>query len=129
MVIRTFVSHDELGKVVCAPIDVFINQQNVLQPDIVFVANNQLHQIKEDGIHGAPTLVIEILSPSTAYYDTKTKKQIYEAAGVKEFWIVDPEDGEAIGFELKNGKFEEFYNSKHKIEFKCLKLEIDFLEY
>ena len=45
---------------------------------------------KKDGIHGAPDLVVEVLSPSTAHNDRFRKKEIYAKAGVKEYWIVDP---------------------------------------
>jgi len=62
-----------------------------LQPDIVFISKQRQEIIKDDGIHGAPDMVIEILSPSTAYYDIRKKYRIYEQSRVKEYWIVDPD--------------------------------------
>jgi len=79
-----------VGQAFYAPCDVYLDACNVVQPDLLFVANGNLGILGEDGIHGAPDLVIEILSPSTALLDTKTKRAIYARAGVKEFWIVDP---------------------------------------
>ncbi len=67
--------------------DVYIDEQNRLIPDAMIVCNPDI--VQDDGIHGAPDLVVEILSPSTAAYDRGAKKDIYEQAGVKEYWIVD----------------------------------------
>ncbi len=61
--------------------------------------------MKENKIGGAPDLVVEVLSPSTAYYDLKHKKSIYEKNGVREYWIVDPIEKTVEIFELQNGKF------------------------
>ena len=78
------------GTVLYSPIDVYLDEENVFQPDIVFISKERSAIIKEDGIHGAPDIVIEILSPSTAYYDMKKKFRVYERCGVREYWIVDP---------------------------------------
>lgn len=72
-------------------VGVFIDDENAFQPDLVFVSKQRRDLVKDDGIHGAPDMVIEILSPSTAYYDLKKKYRVYEKSGVKEYWIVDPE--------------------------------------
>jgi Uma2 family endonuclease len=79
-----------VGQAFCAPCDVYLDVHNVVQPDLLLVANAHLGLLADDGIHGAPDLVIEILSPSTALLDTKTKRAIYARAGVKELWVVDP---------------------------------------
>ena len=78
------------GKVYYAPIDVYIDEENAYQPDIVVVLEGSKARITQKGIEGAPDLVVEILSPSTAYYDLTEKKEVYERSGVKEYWIVDP---------------------------------------
>ncbi len=80
-----------LGVVFYSPVDIYLSEENAFQPDIVFISGERRHIIKEDGIYGAPELVIEILSPSTAYYDIKKKFRVYEKSGVREYWIVDPE--------------------------------------
>lgn len=72
----------------CDGVDVFINEKNRFIPDVMIVCDPNIR--KKDGIHGAPDLVVEVLSPSTAHNDRFRKKEIYAKAGVKEYWIVDP---------------------------------------
>jgi Uma2 family endonuclease len=79
-----------VGEVCLAPFDVYLSEHDVVQPDVLFVARENLGIIAEDGIHGAPDLVIEVLSPATAQLDKKTKRRVYARAGVKEMWLVDP---------------------------------------
>ncbi len=81
--------HD-LGEVYYSPIDVVLSSEDVVQPDILFIAKERLGLIGEEALHGAPDLMIEILSPSTAERDRTLKKTLYARSGVKEFWIVDP---------------------------------------
>lgn len=78
------------GFVFYSPIDVLIDSYNVFQPDIVVILKENEYKIKQKFIEGAPDVVIEIISPSTAYYDLVEKKERYLKAGVKEYWIVDP---------------------------------------
>ena len=104
----TFVKKHKLGEVRLAPYDVYLDRENVFQPDIIFIGKDRLHLIKENGLHGAPDLVIEILSPSTAKYDLGEKKDVYERCSVKEYWIVEPESKSVQGFSLKEkGSFVE----------------------
>jgi Uma2 family endonuclease len=77
------------GIVLVSPIDLYLDDENAFQPDILFIQNKAF--IKKDGIYGPPDIVIEILSPSTAHYDLKEKFKVYERSGVKEYWIVDPD--------------------------------------
>lgn len=79
-----------LGRVFLSPLDVYLDDVNVLQPDLVYVSKANEDLIEEDGIHGAPDLVIEIVSPSTAQLDKRSKRKVYARAGVKEMWLVDP---------------------------------------
>ena len=84
-------AHD-LGELVPAPITVVLSDTWVVAPDIVYVAKDRLGLIGERGtIDGAPTLAIEVLSPSTARIDRQTKKQLFERHGVPWYWIVDPD--------------------------------------
>ena len=85
-----FVETHSLGYVFDAPCDVVLSKTNVLQPDILFISNQNIKVITEKNIQGAPDLVVEIISPSTAYYDLFDKKEIYQKFGVKEYWLVDP---------------------------------------
>ena len=113
-----------IGETLCAPMDVYLDEYNVYQPDIIYISNERKHIIREDGIHGVPDLIIEFLSPSTAYYDIKEKKRVYEKYGVMEYWIINPDNDEVIGFENVNEKFQEFYRGYEKFSSKVLKLDI-----
>lgn len=74
-----------------APIDVLLDDV-VVQPDILWVSPQNTHcQITNRCMIGAPDLIIEILSPSTHKQDRLSKFDIYEAHGVMEYWIVDPD--------------------------------------
>ncbi|HYF94032.1 MAG TPA: Uma2 family endonuclease [Symbiobacteriaceae bacterium] len=88
----SFVMKHGLGDVVTAPMDVILSPENVIQPDVLFVANERLSIINSNGgIHGAPDLAVEILSPSTAPRDQVLKRKLYARFGVREYWIVDSE--------------------------------------
>jgi len=79
------------GEVFFAPIDVRLAEDNVPQPDLLYIAADHTDRIGEQAIEGAPDLVAEILSPATAHRDLTEKKRLYETHGVREYWIVDPE--------------------------------------
>ena len=82
-----------LGEVFIAPYGVeFPATGEGVQPDIVFVSQERRDTITEAGIVGAPDLVVEILSPSTAGRDRTIKLRLYEREGVREYWIVDPDE-------------------------------------
>lgn len=82
--------------VVIAPIDVQLDKDDktMVQPDIIIVCDR--NQFKGGRIYGAPELVVEVLSPSTRKKDLKIKLNKYQAAGVKEYWIVDLKDKKVI---------------------------------
>jgi Uma2 family endonuclease len=90
-----------IGKLYFAPFDVYLTEHNVFQPDLLFVANNRLSTLQRDGAHGAPTLVIEILSDSSARLDGLAKKDIYMTTGVLEMWLIDPEEKSVAVFRLQ----------------------------
>ena len=81
-----------LGEIFFAPIGVeFPGTGEGVQPDLVFVSGARRSLIVEEGILGAPDLVIEILSPTTEHRDRGIKRKLYERQGVEQYWIVDPE--------------------------------------
>ena len=91
--VGTFVRAMHLGKVYFAPFDVILSDADVVQPDLIFVSSERSHVITEDNVRGAPDLVVEILSPSTADYDRTVKRDLYARHGVPELWLVDPYAG------------------------------------
>ena len=96
--------HDD-GFVVSAPMDVKFDDGNILQPDILYITEERKAEIIKERIEGAPDLIIEILSPSNAYYDLRQKKDIYEKFGVKEYIIIDPVQENADLYVLKDGAY------------------------
>lgn len=86
--LRNFLQDSCIGKVYM-DVDVVFGDQ-VVSPDIVFIAKDRLSIVQEMNIQGVPDLVIEVLSPSTQKYDRKVKSELYFDNGVKEYWLVDP---------------------------------------
>ena len=84
--------------------DVFLDENNNFVPDVLIVCERD--KMKSDGIHGAPDLVVEVLSASTAARDKGIKKTAYEKAGVKEYWIVDPGSESIDVYHLQDGRLE-----------------------
>ena len=83
--------------------DVHLTDKDVFEPDMMVVCDRD--KIKPDGVHGAPDLVVEVLSPSTAKNDRTHKKEVYEACGVPEYWLVSPADKSIEVYLLESGKY------------------------
>ena len=87
-----FVEKMGLGEIFAAPCDVLLSSTDVVQPDLLFVSTQREHiLLGEDNVRGAPDLVVEVLSPSTAGLDRTFKRVLYAKYGVQEFWLVDPD--------------------------------------
>ena len=98
-----FVDDKGLGEVIIAPFDVVLSSTNVLEPDLIFVSNDQQAIITEANIQGVPTLLIEVVFPATFTRDRDLKRNIYAEHGVGEYWIVDP-DARTISVLSLDGK-------------------------
>ncbi|HEY9340910.1 MAG TPA: Uma2 family endonuclease, partial [Hanamia sp.] len=88
--IFSFLKKSKIGQVRIAPYDVHFSRENILQPDILFIKNENLHKIESKGLFGSPDMIIEVLSPSTSQLDFEEKKLVYERFGVQEYFIIDP---------------------------------------
>ena len=90
-----------------APLDVILNPEGekniVVQPDIIVVCDSS--KLDDKACRGTPDLIIEILSPSTSSIDTVVKFNRYQEAGVKEYWIVNPESNWIQVFRLNDGVY------------------------
>jgi len=90
-----------------APFDVRLNadeeDDTVCQPDIVVICDNS--KLDEKGCKGAPDLVVEILSPSSLRMDRVIKLEKYRQAGVREYWIVDPETRSVEAYVLDGKRY------------------------
>jgi Uma2 family endonuclease len=125
--ISTFVENKNLGEVFYAPLDIYFDEHaNVVQPDIIFIPTHKSESIEISGMHGVPDLIIEILSPGNSKHDKVIKKDLYEKFGVKEYWIVNPDTKESIGYELKEGAYKEIENSIGKINSVLLSHSFEF---
>ena len=100
-----FVRSNRLGEVAVAPLDVRLSADTAVQPDLIFVSNARAKIILEDFIDGAPDLVVEILSPSTAAHDRATKLALYAKAGVPEVWLLDPVARTVEALKLQGKKY------------------------
>jgi Uma2 family endonuclease len=104
--LQEFVEEHNLGHVAYAPLDVVLSDEDVVQPDILYISHERSSIIREDGVYGAPDLIVEILSPTTAERDRTFKKTLYARHGVREYWIVDPALNTVEVFTLKEKGYE-----------------------
>jgi Uma2 family endonuclease len=95
-----------IGEILFSPIDVFLDEYCVPQPDLVFVSVKNAHFITKDGIIGVPDLIIEVISPSSVIRDRIEKKNIYERFSVKEYWLIDAQNEEIEIYTIENGRYE-----------------------
>jgi len=93
------------GKVYVAPLDVHLDEDNVLEPDVLYIRNERLSIIRDGYVYGAPDLVVEVLSESTGRRDKTIKKATYERFGVKEYWLADPIYRLVEQYVLEDGKY------------------------
>jgi len=91
LIIALHVEEHHLGEIFDAPVDVVLSPHNVVQPDLVFIRRERSHLITDKNIAGPPDLVVEILSPTSAETDRRTKAHLYARYGVDHYWLVDPE--------------------------------------
>ncbi len=91
LLLGTYIEEAGVGELYAAPSDVQLADDTVLEPDLYYVSRERAHIFTEQGTHGAPDLVVEILSPSTAKIDVGRKREIYAESGVIEMWVVAPE--------------------------------------
>lgn len=84
--------------------DLYLTEEDRFVPDVMVVCDRD--KIRRDGVHGAPDLVVEVLSPSTMRNDRMGKKEVYQTCGVREYWLVDPENRTIEQYLLQDGKLE-----------------------
>ena len=122
-------------KTFVAPFDVRLSKykedkliDSVVQPDLCIICDPT--KIDEKGCNGAPDMIVEILSPSTALRDLDLKFKLYEDNAVKEYWIVQPNDQTVSVFDLIDSKFSlmGIYHRKNIVEVKTIGLDIDLNE-
>ena len=113
-ILRQFVIDNDLGEVLYAPTDVVLSNDMVVQPDILFISKERAGIIGEQAIMGAPDLVVEIISPSSSFNDSVKKRELYQRFGVKEYWLVFPEEKAIEIMCLENGIYRELCSAKEQ---------------
>ena len=117
IMLRGYVTRNNLGVVVVAPFDVILSQEDVVQPDLVYVSQERRDIITQRGCEGPPDLVVEIHSPSTAQRDKELKRKLYATYGVREYWLVDPDSAtvEVLSLEEAGYKATGVYSSDEAV--------------
>jgi len=104
--VADFAEDRNAGAVLPAPTDVVLDDDEVVQPDLLFVRSERVPEVVgERAVNGAPDLVVEVLSPSSLDRDRHRKREIYRRYGVREFWIVDPANRAIEVLVLEEGDF------------------------
>jgi Uma2 family endonuclease len=95
----------QLGVVLFAPLDVIFGDVDVVVPDMIYLTVEQLARAPDRGVEEPPTLVVEILSPSTQRRDRTKKMELYESMGVPHYWMVHPVQHWLEAYELRAGRY------------------------
>jgi Uma2 family endonuclease len=101
--IENHLQQNPVGELFAAPFDVLLSEYDVLEPDLLFLSLARSPLLTEKNLEGAPDLVVEILSPSTASRDKRLKRDVYERTGVDEYWVVDP-DRDVVDVHRRSGE-------------------------
>ncbi len=89
--LAAFVEEGGLGEIFRAPTDVVLSDTDVVQPDILFASKERADIVTSENVRGAPDLIVEVLSPTTAGRDWREKRDLYSKHGVREYWLADPQ--------------------------------------
>lgn len=100
-------SEGAMGTLLVSPVDVILGPRTVVQPDLIFISAARAAALDMDRVRIAPDLVVEVLSPGTRAEDLGHKAEIYAAAGVVHYWLVDPETRAISEWWLAEGRFVE----------------------
>jgi Uma2 family endonuclease len=122
-----FLEEKKTGTLLSAPFDVYFEQeQSVVQPDLFVVLSEDEQIIQKNGVHGRPAVVIEIISTNRAY-DTKRKRALYEKVGVKEYFMIDPENKKTTLLTLNAaGVYEQTYEENGAFKSNILSCSLNF---
>ena len=107
VILHGHVSARGLGEVFPAPLDCILEDVTVVQPDLVFIETARRSVVSQRGIEGAPTLVVEVISPSSGLIDRRRKLQLYARYAVPYYWIVDPPARTSEAHTLAQGAYRE----------------------
>ena len=122
--IKSYLNKHKCGKVFIDSLEVHLPDGNIFRPDLIVITKENAGLVNWNrGIYGVPDMVVEVLSRATRKKDLTSKKDSYEACGVKEYWIVDPYMKVVDVFLLHDGKYkldEEYVYYEDEEEFQML---------
>ena len=136
---ENYIRKNKKGRVFVTSTDVILDEDNTVQPDILFISKENLSKIKKKVIFGAPDLVVEIISPGSQQRDRFIKKDLYKKFGVIEYWIVDTDiqsvevyynsggNLDLFSFAVKKGKIESHLFPDLEILIEDIFPEFDFI--
>jgi Uma2 family endonuclease len=110
-----FAKSNDLGKVYIAPLDTLFDRFNTFQPDVLFISKERLNIIGDKKIEAAPDLVVEVLSGGNTRKEMLHKRHTYEAYGVREYWLINPEKMTLVQY-IFNQEEEEFEQQRYAFE-------------
>jgi Uma2 family endonuclease len=98
---------DQIGETFFAPVDVRFSPYNQVQPDLIFIRAERAGIYQGSTVHGAPDIVVEVISPTSIEYDEVVKFRLYQDNGVPEYWIVNPLTRTIRRFTIAQGQYVE----------------------
>ncbi len=126
VVLDLFIEERRLGRVTINKVAYRLSDRTAPEPDLAFVAANRLDRIKPGYVDGPPDLAVEIVSPDSVDRDYEAKRRRYEAAGVLEYWIIDPLESTATFLVREGDAFVEQVSSEHVYQSRVLEgFELD----
>lgn len=105
LIMAPYVEARRLGELYVAPFDCIMTNITVVEPDLVYVDAERQRLLRERGLEGAPTLAVEIISPSTGRIDRRRKMDLYARHDVTWYWIVDPEPRTIEAYHLEDAAY------------------------
>ena len=118
---RLFAEETDQGECYYTRVAFRITEKRGPEPDVAFVAKERLHIVEKGFIDGAPDIAVEIVSPDSVERDYDLKRNIYEAAGVKEYWIIDPDERRATFLQRQGEQFVEIKPKDDRYESQVLR--------
>lgn len=103
-ILHNYIIANDLGELI-GDVDTIFGLHDVRRPDIIYFTKARLHLVGETAIEGPPDLCVEIISPSSVRIDRRDKFEQYQAAGVQNYWIVDPAERTIEAFALDDGRY------------------------
>lgn len=105
VLLRAHIEAHRLGEVFLSPVDCILSDTTVVEPDLVYLDPTRAYLVSERAIEGPPTLVVEVLSPSSTSIDRNRKRELYARHGIPHYWIVDAEAGTIEAYGLDEGRY------------------------